>query len=114
MSEHHKRKSMFDEKRGFIVKNLDDGCSVKEVFDMIDNGSGYYDLDTFYYYVREILHYKRIKADCEHCNNIIWADSPTANQKKPVCLAKKRIMRTDFKDKPFRCPNYRKAEVNYG
>ena len=56
MSEHHKRKSMFDEKRGFIVKNLDDGCSVKEVFDMIDNGSGYYDLDTFYYYVREILH----------------------------------------------------------
>lgn len=49
MSEHHKRKSMFDEMQEFIVKYLDDGYSAKEVFDMIDNGSGFYDLDTFYY-----------------------------------------------------------------
>jgi len=114
MSEHHKRKSMFDEMQEFIVKYLDDGYSAKEVFDMIDNGSGFYDLDTFYYYVREILHYKRIKADCEHCKNIIWADSPTAKQKKPVCLAKKRIMRTDFRDKPFKCQHYKKGESKHG
>ncbi|XBX05121.1 hypothetical protein QMP26_32500 [Enterocloster clostridioformis] len=105
---------MFEEKREFIVKNLEDGCSIKEVFNMIDDGSDFYDLDTFYYYVREILHYKRFKADCEHCTNIIWVDSPTAKQQKPVCLAKKKILRTDFKDKPFKCPNYGKAEVDYG
>lgn len=31
MSGHQKRNSMFEEKREFIVKNLEDGCSIKEV-----------------------------------------------------------------------------------
>lgn len=100
---------MFNKYRAFIIQKLDEGYMLKEVFNMIDHESGFYNYDSFYSYVNNVLHYKRIKADCEHCGQVLWVYSPTACKEKPVCLAKKKIMRTDFKDKPFKCQYY-KAE----
>lgn len=48
----HKRVSMFDEKRDLIVQMLDDGYSIKAVFDVVDNNTGFYEYGSFYYYVQ--------------------------------------------------------------
>lgn len=105
----HKRGSMFDEKRDMIVQMLDEGYSIKAGFDVLDNNTGFYEYGSFYYYVQNVLRYKfGSKASCETCQHIIQAYAPTSLKYKPVCVARKRIMRTDFKDKPYKCQFYEK------
>lgn len=114
MGKRRRYPSMFDEYREMTIEKLDEGYSLKEIFNIIDHDSGFYEYGTFVYFVRSILGYKHIKADCENCQHMLWVFSPTARKMKPVCLPRQRIMRTDFKDKPFKCENYRKAEFNHG
>lgn len=114
MKKQRRHHSMYDEYYDLIVEKLNEGLSVKDIFDIIDHDSGFYEYGTLLHYINVTLCYKRVKADCEHCENIIWVYSPTARKKKPVCLARKRIMRTDFKDKPYRCKDYKKMRCKCG
>lgn len=106
-----KRKSMFSELKDEIIRQLNEGKQIKEIYESIDHGTGMYEYISLYRYIHVTLGYRRDKADCEHCENLIWVYSPTTQKQKPVCLFKKRIMRTDFKDKPYVCQQYRKGEI---
>lgn len=101
-----KRKSMFDEHKDFIIQKLDEGYSIKDVFKMIDHDQGWYEYESLYWYVRKSLQYNHIKADCEHCSQVLWAALPSSKKKRPVCVPRCQIMRTDFKDKPFKCSHF--------
>lgn len=98
---------MFNEYRDLVIQKLDEGLLIKDVFNIIDHGSGFYEYCSFYNYVRNCLGYKREKVDCEHCGNLMFAYCPTARKEKPVCIKRRRIMRTDFKDKPYKCKCYK-------
>lgn len=107
----YKGTSMFNEYRDFVIQKLDEGYSIKDVFKMVDHDSGFYEYCSFYYFVSNNLQYKREKADCEHCDNIIFAYCPSSHKEKPICIQRRRIMRTDFKDKPFKCLYYKEKGV---
>lgn len=106
MKKTRNRTSMFDECREFIVQKLDEGYQIKEVFNLLNQEHGFYDYSSFYSYVHKKLGYVRTKACCEKCGNILWVHCPTMRKERPVCIARRKIMRTDFKDKPYKCLYY--------
>lgn len=106
-----KRNSMFSELKDEIIRQLNEGKQIKEIYVSIDHGTGMYEYISLYRYIHVTLGYRRDKADCEHCENLIWVSAPTTQKEVPVCLIKKRIMRKDFKDKPYVCQQYRKGEI---
>lgn len=106
MKSKRKRKSMFDNYRDLIIQKLDEGCSIKQVFEIIDHNSEFYDYNSFYTYVHKTLQYKRDKVDCEHCKYLLQMSLPTTGKQVPVCIPFRRIMRTDLKDRPFKCGHF--------